>query len=134
MRGSDSLEPRWLSRLMVDTLHQELIREHGGSYGVRDEGLIDSALSRPRNRWAYEPDSDLASIAAAYGYGLARNHGFIDGNKRVAFMSLYVFLGLNGFDLDVSEPAVVAVMTSVAEGSLKEPGLAVWIRGHVVAG
>lgn len=130
---SESSEPRWFSRLMVDTLHQELIREHGGSYGVRDEGLVDSALSRPRNRWAYESDSDLASIAAAYGFGLARNHGFIDGNKRVAFMSLYVFLGLNGLDLDVSEPEVVAVMTSVADGSLKEADLEAWIRGHVVA-
>lgn len=127
-------EPRWLSRLMVDTLHQELIREHGGSYGVRDAGLIESALSRPRTRWSYEPESDLASLAAAFGFGLARNHGFVDGNKRVAFMSLYVFLGLNGLDLEVSEPEVVAVMTSVADGSLKEEDLVAWIRTHEVPG
>lgn len=127
-------EPRWLSRLIVDTLHQEMIREHGGSYGVREAGLIESALSRPRNRWSYEPGADLAVLAAAYGFGLARNHGYIDGNKRVAFMSLYVFLGLNGLELEVSEIEVVAIMTSVADGSLPEEELAAWIRTHAVLG
>lgn len=129
---SDPREPRWLSRLMVDTLHRELIREHGGRYGVREDGLIDSALSRPRNRWSYSTEADLASLAAAYGFGLARNHGFVDGNKRVAFMALYVFLGLNGFDLEVSEPEVVSVMTGVADGSLGEEELAGWIRSRVI--
>src|SRR5690606_25592941 len=101
----DLREPRWLPRLLVDTIHEELIREHGGSYGIRDAGSIDSALSRARNRWAYEPTVDLPVLAAAYGYGLARNHGYVDGNKRVAFMALYVFLSLNGLELEVPEAA-----------------------------
>lgn len=129
---SQTSEPRWLSRLIVNSLHQELIREHGGSYGVRDEGLIESALARPQNRWAYEAGADLSTLAAAYAFGLARNHGYVDGNKRVGFMALYVFLGLNGLDLEVSEPEVVAVMTGVAEGSIREEELATWTRIHAV--
>lgn len=124
--------PRWLSRLILDRLHQELVREHGGSYGVRDEGLIESALARPQNRWAYEAGADLPALAAAYGFGLARNHGYVDGNKRAAFAALYVFLGLNGLDLEVPEPDVVAVMTGVADGSITEDELAIWTRTHAV--
>lgn len=127
-----STEPRWLSRLVTDALHQELVREHGGNYGIRDEGLIESALSRPRNRWSYDPNADLATLAAAYGYGLARNHGYIDGNKRIAFMALYVFLGLNGHDLEVDEHEVVEVMVSVASGKLSEQNLATWVRTHTI--
>lgn len=129
---SEAREPRWLSRMMVDVPHHELIREHGGRYGVRDEGLIDSDLTRPRNRWAYETEADPASLAAAYAFGLAGNHGFIDGNKRVAFMALYVFLGMNGLDLEVPEPEVVAVMTGVADGRVGEEELAGWIRSRTV--
>lgn len=124
----DLREPRWLPRLLVDTIHEELIREHGGSYGIRDAGSIDSALSRARNRWAYEPTVDLPVLAAAYGYGLARNHGYVDGNKRVAFMALYVFLSLNGLELEVPEAAAVSTMTNVAAGALSEEELAVWVR------
>ena len=90
-------EPRWLSRRLLDAIHLDQLREHGGSPGVRDENALESALGRPRNRWLYDPASDLATLAAAYGYGLATNHGYVDGNKRVAFMALYTFLALNGW-------------------------------------
>lgn len=83
-------EPVWLSRPMVDAIHQEQLWEHGGQPGVKDDNAVESAIARPRNKWAYEPESDLATLAAAYGYGLARNHGYLDGNKGVAFMAMYV--------------------------------------------
>src|SRR5690606_24322267 len=92
-------EPRWLTRRVVLTLHRLQIEEHGGTLGLRDDGLLDSALARPHQKHAYEPESDLVTLAAAYGFGLAKNHAFIDGNKRVAFVAMYVFLGLNGYDL-----------------------------------
>ena len=88
-------------------------------------------MERPRNRWHYEPDADLAQIASAYGYGLARNHAFVDGNKRVAFLVMYVFLGLNGYRIEAGEPEVVAVMLGVADGSVEEQTLADWLRDHL---
>ena len=121
-------EPRWLSRSIVGIIHTNQIREHGGSFGVREEGLIESALERPRNRWAYEERVDLADLAAAYG--LVKNHGFVDGNKRVAFMAAYAFLGLNDFDLDASEPEVVRIMLDLASSNLTELDFASWIRKH----
>ncbi|CAN5278417.1 type II toxin-antitoxin system death-on-curing family toxin [soil metagenome] len=121
-------EPTWLNYAIVSTLHSEQIRTHGGSPGVRDRGLIESALARPLQRWTYDESADLANLAASYGFGLAKNHGFVDGNKRVAFMALYVFLGLNGRDLDAPEPEVVSVMLAVAGGELGEDELAAWVR------
>ena len=91
-------EPRWLTRRMLDVLHDAQLREHGGSPGTRDEGLLESALARPQHKFAYAKRPDLATLAAAYAFGLARNHGYVDGNKRTAFMAAYVFLGLNGHD------------------------------------
>ena len=123
-------EPRWLTRAIVGLIHTHQIREHGGSFGVRDEGLIESALERPRNKWAYEEGIDLADLAAAHGFGLVRNHGFVDGNKRVAFMATYTFLGINDHDLEVSEPEVVRVMLDLAASRLDESRLASWIREH----
>jgi len=123
-------EPHWLSRSVVGVIHTDQIREHGGSFGVRDEGLIQSALDRPRNKWAYEEDADLANLAAAYGYGLVTNHGFVDGNKRVAFMAVYTFLGINDRDLDASEPEVIQVMLDLAASISTEARLAFWIREH----
>ena len=123
-------EPRWLTRRMLDAIHADQIRQHGGSPGVRDGGLIDSALARPRNRLAYEEHADLAELAASYAAGLARNHGYIDGNKRVAFMALYVFLGLNGKRLVADEADVVQVMLRVATGEMDEQHLASWLRSH----
>ncbi len=120
-----------MQRFVVDLIHQDQIQEHGGRRGVRDETLIESAMARPRNLWAYEDDKDLADLAAAYGYGLANNHGFVDGNKRVAFMAVYTFLGQNGLDLDADEAEVVAVMLELASGTLSETDLADWIRQNM---
>ena len=124
-------EPRWLSRPLVDLIHSSLITEHGGSFGVRDDNLIDSALDRPRNKWAYEEATDLAGLAAAYGYGLVTNHGYVDGNKRVAFMAAYIFLGLNDRDLEAPEPEVVRITDDLAASRVTEEQFALWIRDHI---
>lgn len=123
-------EPVWLRRRDTDAIHFDQLRQHGGSPGVRDENALESALARPRNRWSYQPDSDLAALAAAYGYGLAANHGYQDGNKRVAFMAMYVFLGLNGWEIDAPESEVVQLMLALAGGRLGEAQLAAWLRDH----
>ncbi len=120
-------EPIWLSWRVVESIHRKEILQHGGSRGIRDRGLIQSALERPINKWQYE-GSDVFTLAAAYGFGIAKNHGFEDGNKRTAFVSLYTFLGLNGYDLDAEEEEVVIVMTAVAAGKPDEEALAEWIR------
>jgi death-on-curing protein len=125
-------EPAWLSRSILDIIHTDQIRQHGGRLGVRDEGLIQSALNRPRNKRAYDQTTDVADLAAAYGYGLVANHGFVDGNKRVAFMAVYTFLGINDYDLDVSEPEVVLVMRDLASSSISEAQFAAWIREHLI--
>ena len=124
-------EPKWLTRAMVDVFQIDLIRQHGGSPGVRDGGLIDSALARPLNRFAYETDVDVIDLAASYAVGLAKNHGYIDGNKRVAFMAMYVFLRINGIRLVAPEPDAVRVMLDVATGALDERTLAAWLRENV---
>lgn len=114
-------------------MHRELIAEHGGLYGVRDEGMVESALSRPQNRWAYEgAQADLADLAAAYGFGLARNHGYLDGNKRIALAAIHMFAWINGWEVVVEEPDEVTVMLDVASGSLAESDLAAWIREHLI--
>lgn len=125
-------EPIWLTRRIVQAVHERQIREHGGRDGVRDEGLIASALARPQNRWGYSQDVDLPELAAAYGFGLTKNHGFIDGNKRVGYMAMYVFLGINGLDIEAPEEEVVILMTGVASGELGEDELAEWLRERVV--
>jgi death on curing protein len=125
-------EPTWIQRDALDAIHQELIRRDGGLHGVRDEGLLDSALARPQNKLAYEPESDLAALAASYGMGLAKNHAYLDGNKRIAFMAMYVFLGLNGWELEVPEPEAVLVMLEVASGVRDEASLGEWLRTHLV--
>ena len=124
------LAPRWLSRLVVDTIHAELLHEHGGAPGIREGGddLIESALSRPRNRLGYQAGSDLADLAAAYLFGLTRNHGYVDGNKRVAFAAATTFLLVNGRRLTASESAAYEVVIAVADGRMAEGALAAWIR------
>ncbi len=97
---------------------------------MRDENALESALARPRNKWAYDPTVDLATMAAAYGYGLATNHPYTDGNKRIAFLAMYVFLGVNGRALDAPEPEVVDVMRAVADHRCSEAQLAAWVRGR----
>ena len=125
--SDEQAEPIWLSWRVVESIHLEQILQHGGLRGVRDKGRVDSALARPVNKWQYE-GADVFALAAAYGFGIAKNHGFEDGNKRTAFVSLYTFLGLNGYDLDASEPDVVRVMTAVADGKVSEEALADWVR------
>lgn len=125
-------EPRWLQLNWLKAIHADQIQQHGGSAGIRDEGLIESALMRARNRWEYEKDSiDLADLAASYGHGLVKNHGFVDGNKRIAFQSMYVFLGLNGFKITASEAAVVQTIMDLASGELSESQLADWVRENM---
>lgn len=124
-------EPRWVSRLVAETIHFDMLRAHGGIPGLRDEGALESALARPLQLLAHETESDLPALAAAYGYGLASNHPFNDGNKRVAFVVMAVFLGLNGYDLDAPEAEVVTTMLDLAAGVLTESGLAVWVRDHL---
>src|SRR5262245_34124939 len=123
-------EPRWLDRIAVDAIHNEQIREHGGLPGVRDENALESALARPRQKWHYAEDMDIASLAAAYGFGLARNHPYRDGNKRIAFLALYTFLGLNGRDVTASETEVVTEVVALAAGRVTKADLAAWIRRH----
>jgi death on curing protein len=124
--------PGWLSRLVVDTMHAELLSEHGGLPGIREGGddLIEAALARPKNRAAYEPDSDLADLAAAYAFGLASNHGWLDGNKRVAFAAAATFLLVNGVRLTASEPDAYHVMIELVQRKMSEQEFAGWVRAH----
>ncbi|MFC1791113.1 type II toxin-antitoxin system death-on-curing family toxin [Gemmatimonadota bacterium] len=124
-------EPRWLALVHVLAIHSDQIKTHGGSAGLRDRGLLESALERPKNQFHYASDPDLAALAAAYGFGLANNHPFVDGNKRVAFQAMYLFLGLNGFRIEAPEEAVVSLILSLAAGELYETELADWIREHI---
>jgi death on curing protein len=118
---------------MVLAFHSSQIREHGGSLGLRDRGLLESALDRPRNKRHYEPETLLVELAAAYGFGIARNHPFVDGNKRVAFQAMYAFLRLNGCVIEADEPEVVRVILALAAGELEESGLADWLASHTIA-
>jgi death-on-curing protein len=121
-------EPRWLTRLAVDAVHNDQLREHGGLPGVRDEHALESALARPQQRWHYAPDADLEALAAAYAFGLVRNHPYQDGNKRIGFLAMVTFLGINGLDFDATEQDVVARMLMLAAGNLSEDHFADWIR------
>jgi len=126
------LEPNWLSRRFLDEAHQDQLREHGGLSGVRDENALESALARPKNRWAYQPGVTLCQLAAAYGYGLATSHPYSDGNKRVALAAVYTFLGLNGLELSAGQMEVVDVILSLADGSLHEDAFAAWLEKNTV--
>ena len=130
--GTTPSAPRWVDRLVVEAVHLDLIREHGGMPGLRDEHALESALARPRQRHSYEPASTLPELAASYAYGLARNHPFHDGNKRIAFVTMAVFLGLNGFGIEAPETEVVAAMVALAAGEIDEAGLAAWVGSRVL--
>ena len=123
-------EPHWVERVVVDAVHWDQLREHGGLAGIRDESALESALVRPRHKWHYEESTDLATLAAAYGFGLSRNHPYRDGNKRVAFVVMAVFLQLNGLTLKADDAEVVTVMLALADGRLSEKQLAAWLREH----
>ena len=122
-------EPEWLDTDIVLDIHAEQLAIFGGGDGMRDLGLLESALARPLNKFAYG-ETDLAALAAAYAFGIARNHPFVDGDKRAAFGSMIVFLGLNGIDLDVPPEDATAIILEVAAGEIDEDGLARWLRDN----
>jgi death on curing protein len=119
----------WIDHSVVVAIHEAQIAEHGGSAGVRDAGLLESALARPRNLLAYGTP-DYADLAAAYGFGIARNPPFIDGNKRTAFVAVELFLSINGRQLDAEDVECVMTMLAVAAGEIEEDAFAAWIRAH----
>ncbi len=122
-------EPLWLTRPIIEAIHDEQLAIHGGASGLRDAGMLESALDRPRNKWSYE-QAELPELAAAYAYGMARNHPFVDGNKRTSLLALYTFLGINGIDFDVPEAEAATMILSLAAGEVSEESLARWIRDN----
>ena len=125
-------EPLWVQRIVVLIAHDEALAAHGGASGVRDMGLLDSALARPRNLFAYG-ETDVAALAAAYGFGIVRNHPFVDGNKRTAFMTTIAFLELNGFRFVATEVEATLQTLALAAGEMEEAAFADWLRGNVQA-
>ncbi len=123
-------EPVWLDLDLALDVHAEQLALFGGADGVRDQGLLESALARPRNKYAYGAE-DLAELAGAHAFGLAKNHPFVDGNKRVAFAAIIVFLGLNGVDFDVPPASATAMILDLAAGVVSEEGLTRWIRDNL---
>lgn len=123
----------WIEKALAIAIHERQLSEHGGSIGVRDESLLDSALARPQQLHAYgEPPPDLADLAASLAFGLARNHPFVDGNKRTAHVCYRVFLALNGVEIAASDEEKYVAMLSLAEGSQSEAEFADWLRQHIV--
>lgn len=123
-------EPVWLSVDLVVDIHSEQLALFGGPDGIRDRGLLESALARPLNKFAYG-DDELASLAASYAFGIARNHPFVDGNKRVAFAAFLVFLGLNGVAFRVEPALATASILALAAGEIDEAGFTQWVRDHL---
>ncbi|NGM21705.1 type II toxin-antitoxin system death-on-curing family toxin [Roseomonas stagni] len=122
--------PRWIDKRALLYLHSESLRQFGGAEGLRDEGLLDSALARPLNRHAYEAETDLCRLAASYAHGIVRNHPFVDGNKRAAFLAAGVFLMANGLDLVAPQPMATVAMLDLAAGEFTEEEFAAWLRDH----
>ncbi len=123
------MNPQWIDLSVVLAIHEQQIAEHGGSLGIRDFGMIESALGRPQNLLLYN-DPDIFDLAAAYGYGLAQNHGFIDGNKRTAYVVTRLFLVLNGYDISASSVEKVITFENVGKGVFDQAALASWLRSH----
>lgn len=126
------MELDWLDRQTIDAIHEEQIAEHGGAAGLRDAGLLESALARPRNLFLYG-QNDLAAIAAAYAFGIVRNHPYIDGNKRTAFLAAYVFLEMNGMTFDATPEEVVVMTLGLASGEVEEADYANFLRMNATA-
>lgn len=125
--------PRWRAKADVIELHDYVLARTGGSSGLRGEGLLESALSRPLNRWSYEGVDDIRELAATYGIGLAKNHPFIDGNKRAAFLGVGLFLELNGWMLTATDDDAIATFYAVASSQIDEDALAAWVRANSTA-
>ena len=132
MTSEGDVNWRWIDRRLLVLLHDESLAMHGGASGLRDAGLLDSALARPLNLVAYG-DPDLAELAASYAFGLAQNHPFVDGNKRAAFLAAGLFLGLNGYRLTASQAEATVAVFGLASGEIDEPTFAAWLRGRVRA-
>src|SRR5258705_12339616 len=125
-------EPLWVSKNAVSAMHTDQLAEHGGSEGIRDETLLDSALAKPRNVFAYADQPDIFRLAASYAFGIARNHAFVDGNKRTALVVSLTFLDRNGWDIVASKEDVYFTFLHLADGSLSEEELTAWFTRHAV--
>jgi death-on-curing protein len=132
MPEASRIEPVWLDSVIALAIHDRQLAEHGGAAGVRDANALESALARPQNQWAYG-EVDPCALAAAYGFGVARNHPFADGNKRTAWVLARAFLVLNGVELTYPAGVVIQLVLSLAAGELSEAELADWFRGHISA-
>lgn len=127
-----SREPRWLSRVVVDAVHADQLRQHGGLAGLRDENALESALTRPESKWVYAEERDVAALAAAYGFALVTSHPYRDGNKRIGFLAIATFLGISGYELTATDEDVVGEMLALAAGHVSEEELARWIRDRMI--
>ena len=116
--------------MVVDAIHSDQLREHGGLPAVRDENVLESALARPQQKWHYGEQTDLSVLAAAYAFGLVRHHPYRDGNKRIGFLAMVTFLGLNGYSFEATDAEVVTTFVALAAGEVSEDQLADWIRNH----
>jgi death-on-curing protein len=123
-------EPRWLPKDLILNVHNRQLAEHGGGAGVRDEGLLQSALARPRNLFAYG-ENDFTALAGAYAFGIAKNHPFVDGNKRTAFVACELFLAANGYELVAPDEECLAMMLDLAASEIGEAEFAAWLREKV---
>jgi len=124
-------EPRWIAKQAVFLLHAESLAEHGGAEGIRDEGALESALVKPINQYTYAGTSDMSVLAAAYAAGLSRNHPFLDGNIRAAFITICLVLALNWLRLVATQVDAARVMLALAAGQLSEAELAEWVQSHL---
>ncbi len=123
----------WVPRIVVEAVQLDQVREHGGLIGLREGDALEAALARARQRWTYEPDSDLTRLAACYTFGICSGHPFRDGNKRISFLTAVIFLGLNGLDLVAPDEEVVERMWALAAGKLDEEAIAKWFRSRIEA-
>ena len=126
-------EPKWLLKTAILAVHNQLIAEFGGAEGIRDEGLLDSALNRPANIFTYGENVSLPLLAAAYASGIIQNHPFVDGNKRTGFMAAYMFLGRNGVQLVADEISATAMTLALAAGEINEDEYAIWLDQNTSA-
>lgn len=130
MTQTDRIEPVWLDATVALAIHDRQLAEHGGGVGVRDDGMLESALTRPLNQWSYGED-DRCALAAAYAFGVAKNHPFIDGNKRTAWVLARLFLALNGVSLSFAPDEAIATVLALAAGELSEEEMTDWFREHL---
>ncbi len=130
MPSRTTREPDWLTRLIVDAVHHDQIREHGGLPGLRDENALETALARPRQKWNHSDRTDIPALAAAYAFAISQHHPYNDGNKRVGFLAMVTFLGINGYEFSATEAEVVTAIVALADGRVSEEALAGWVRRH----